>query len=169
MGKQHAVLERMRILLLLALTVGLGSGCGESSGKLRSLESALAETQAQLVTATTQVTSLRAQLATAQKTIDELSPLAAKARTLPIRVQRVQTGGSTNAVYQLQNLSSQTLAVKVKLRNTTYQYSKSLTCALPAMRPAPAFEIGPANNWPAAAGDVLEMSSQGYDDLTIAY
>lgn len=159
----------MKIFLLLALTLGLGSGCDESRGKLHALESALAETQTQLATATTQIANLREQLGTAQAKIDELSPLAAKARTLPIRVQRVQTGGSTNTVYQLQNLSGQTLAVKVKLRNATYQYSKSLTCVLPAMRLAPPFEIGPTNNWPSATGDILEMSSQGYDDLTVSY
>ncbi len=159
----------MKRCIWLALALGLAGGCGDSRGKGPALQTALTETQARLHAATAEVAALQNQLAVARAEINALRPLAAKARTLPIRIQRRQPAGGTNAVYQLQNLSDQTLAVRIRLHNTLGNYSKSLTCALPAMRAAPPFEIGATNDWPTATGDVLEMTSQGYDALTITF
>lgn len=155
----------LSVVILGAIAL-LGSGCGESSGKVRTLQTELEHSRTQLATANAKIATLQSQLTNANAKIAELTPLADKARILPIRITSRRAGTDTNTVYQIVNLSGSALAVKIKLSNTKYQYSKSLTCVLPATRPAPAYEIGPTEGWPAAPGDVLEMTSEGYDVMT---
>lgn len=141
-------------------------GCGESS---RTVKKELEDAQAQLTSANRQIISLNSQLAAADAKITELTPFAQKARELPLRVTALRTGTNTNAGYQILNLSGTPLAVRVKLTNPTYQHSKTITCVLPAARPAPPYEIGASSGWPAATGDVLEMVSEGYDVMTNSF
>jgi len=154
----------MKSIALLVLIALIGSGCDGLNGKARTLQASLDEAQAQLTAANAQITTLQSQLNAANAKLTELTPLANKARTLPVRVASFRAPASTNTVYQLQNLSGTALAVKIKLSNSTYH--KTITCVLPATRPVPPFEIGSTNGWPVAAGDVLELTSQDYDVLT---
>ncbi len=156
----------MKSLTLLILIALLGSGCDGASGKARALQASLDNAQAQLIVAQAQLANVQSQLDAATAKIAELTPFANKARMLPIRVISFRAPASTNPVYQLQNLSGTALAVRIKLSNSTYQYNKTITCVLPATRPAPLFEIGSADGWPVAAGDTLEMTSQDYDVMT---
>jgi len=156
----------MKSFALLTMIALLGSGCDVSSGKARALQASLDSAQVELAAVQTQIATLQSQLNAANAKITELTPLANKARTLPIRVISFRAPAGTNTVYQLQNLSGTPLAVKIKLSNSTYQYNKTITCVLPAPRPAPPYEIGPADGWPVATGDILEMTSQDYDVMT---
>lgn len=158
----------MRIVAVIVLAAVLGSGCGDS-GSVRSLKEELDRTQNQLATSKAQLSSLQSELATANAKIADLQPLVTKARTLPIRVTTTRSSADTNSVYQFLNLSGTALAVKIQLNNPTQKRSKSITCVLPAPRPALPYEIGSDGSWPVSTGDLLELSSEGYDVMKKAF
>ena len=149
-----------------ALVSWLVCGCGDSRGPLQSTEGDLARLKTRLADAQAQINILQQQVMAASNQIANLKPLADKARTLPLRVTPVRSNSDTNGTYQFVNLSSSAVAVRIQLSNSVFHQTMTLTRVLPSSRPAPPFEVGPTDGWPAAPGDVIQMISDGYEVLT---
>ena len=142
------------------------SGCGKAPEELPPAASELARLQGQLAAAQAQITTLQQQVVAASNQIAYLKPFADQARTLPLRVTPVRAAAGTNGTYQFVNLSGSAVAVRIQLSNSVHGQSMTLTRVLPSARPAPPFEVGPADGWPTASGDIIHMISDGYEVLT---
>ncbi len=153
-------------IIIVLLGAWLVSGCGNSPEKLQSTESEVARLQEQLTAAQGQISNLQQQVMAASSQIADLKPWADKARTLPLRVTPVRSNSSTNGNYQFLNLLSSAVAVRIQLSNSVGGQTMTLTRVLPGARPAPPFEVGLGDGWPVAPGDVIQMSSDGYEVLT---
>ena len=144
----------------------LASGCGESKVNVATLQAELKSTKDKLAVTQAEAAQFQAELATAKARIRELEPLAKKARTLPVRITTRSIPASGSNVYHLVNLSESVLPVKVKLHSTTTKRSQSFTPLLSPPVPGKPFEIGAEDGWLVAPGDVLELSSEGFDVMT---
>jgi hypothetical protein len=158
----------MKALPIITIVFGawLVGGCGNSQEKLQPPESELVRLQEQLTAAQGQISNLQQQVMAASNQIADLRPWADKARTLPLRVAPVRSNSSTNGNYQFLNLLSSAVAVRIQLSNSVGGQTMTLTRVLPGVRPAPPFEVGLADGWPVAPGDVIQISSDGYEVLT---
>lgn len=102
--------------------------------------------------------------------IKQLSPDAARARALPVKVSFRKAVTGDGSVLVIQNMAGRSLPVAVKLTSPTFNKTKTYNLVIDVGGRGGAgmtAEIGYLEGWPVAAGDQIELSSVGYDIMKV--
>lgn len=103
-----------------------------------------------------EIVRLRADLTAARVEI-------ARFKQMPIEVEQRKALTGAGQVLHLQNLSTKTLPVKVTLISPTFGKTNTFDIVLNPARVTPTSkEIGHAEGWAAAPGDLVQIESAGY-------
>ncbi len=109
-----------------------------------------------------QIANLNSALSAANDQITKLTPLAAQARKVPVKISR--RNGFTGLVYQFSNLSGKSIRMNVTLGNggSSKKFSFVADTTFPN-------EIGKLEGWQGASGDTVTVESAGYDPVVINF
>lgn len=161
-------MKKITTLFLAALLFG----CGKPQSEFDAVASKLSAEQQKSAALAATVSTLEAELKSAQSKIEELAPLAKKARTLPIQITKENLTPATSFLepnpakvyaYSFLNLSPNILPIKVTISNPSYQTKKTFEKPIEPMKPTYFIKI---SEWKPSPGDTIEVSSSGYDSAT---
>ena len=111
----------------------------------------------------TQLNQAQAQLEQAKTVITQLQPLAQKALQLPINLTVRKAMMGAGFVLQIHNQSGKSLPLKITLTNPTFNKTKTFDMVADAA-PVPR-EIGHLEGWTLAPGDIIRVTSEGFESL----
>jgi chromosome condensin MukBEF ATPase and DNA-binding subunit MukB len=135
------------------------AGCGVPQKDVDALKAQLAQTQQELAAAKSQIVDLNARIA-------ELQPLAKKALKLPVTLRQRPALMGGGLVFEIKNISSGVLPVKVKFTSASFGTTKTFDVVMNA---GAVKEIGHAEGWAVSPGDVAEVSSAGFDPVKVKF
>lgn len=109
-----------------------------------------------------QVSQLQTQLDDATHRQHPVDWYATHSRPLPIRATYRKALLGPGYVLVLQNTSSESLSLVVKLESPTFQRQKTFDVVVDRMRVA---ELGHLEGWRLASGDLIEISHEGFEPI----
>lgn len=155
-------MKSLASIATIAVIAAVLCGCGEPKEKVQALQSDLDKSKAQVASLTAELATAKSQLEAAQQQITALTPLAQKARTLPLVITTRKAALGNGFVLQLKNTSPNPLPVIVKAHSKTFgDKSKNFI-----LSPGLTEEIGHVELMDFLSGDTAEISSDGFDGQT---
>lgn len=127
------------------------------------LDADLKAAKAEQDIAARRIADLESELASTSAKVGELVPLAKKARTLPVKITRRKAALGAGTVYQFHNTSGHALPVSISFSNPSFKSTKTIDVTLD---PVLQKEVGHLEGWSGSPGDVIEITSDGYDSKT---
>jgi hypothetical protein len=111
----------------------------------------------------TQLDQAKSTINMLQGELQSIKPDVQKTRTIPveIKIRKAFTGDSLVLIFRNTNDK----ALKLNVRCTTAAYTTSKQFKIDVV-PGRLMEIGSLQGWPAASGDKLEITCDGYDNST---
>lgn len=122
------------------------------------------ELRAQLAASVAAATELKSKLDAAIADVARLAPDAKRGRTLPLKITTRKALLENGYVLTMKNTASEILPVTVTFKRGTR--TKAFDRTLPAAPYGAAVEIGGAEGWDAAPGDVATIEAEGYDPMS---